>query len=382
MKSLFSPVLILCAAGLALLLSGCGGGGGGTNGGPQLITTPYSRNTGSVAQSLDLAGALNNVDAPAGKEYLILISSENGPVYYLNELEVPSTTAGFYPLSAGTTFTRGPSGGSSPMLANNEMALAGLARALARGTRGIRSGTRDTIPINFIGENGIQWVGSYAYTVSGSAVNSVLTVTGTRNSLTITVSIESDSDSTLTETSATTDYTFTYNYRITGMAGTDAIDLTATGDGDGDDTINFISLAGSGHQEEQTEYEIAVNDRVSYRSNTALNHSHLTTDGSNYQVTTSYTADTWLFAPDGYWVHAITTIDTDVTGSEFSLSVVGSDGYGMTFNGTTGTLTDANQNVLANLSYDDETGIVKVDYTFAMEVQGAPDYIEIDLYML
>ena len=381
MKSLFTPFLVLLAAGLALLLSGCGGGGGGTSG-PSLITTPYSRNTGPVAQSLDLTGALNDVDAPAGKDYLILINSENGPVYYLNELDVPSDTAGFYPLGQGETFSRNTAGGPSRLLAKNELTITGLARALARGTRGVRSGTRATVPIDFIGENGIHWIGSYAYTVAGTTVNSTLNVTGTRDSLTITVGIDSDSDSTLTETSATTEYAFTYSFQITGTTGTDVIDLEATGDGSGNDTVNFISFAGSGQQEEQTDYQIAVNDRVTYRANTSLNHSYLTTDGSNYQVNTSYTADAWLFAEDGYWVHAVTTITVNGSNSDFAFTVTGSDGYILTFDGATGTLTDAGQNVLANLSYDEGTGVIKVDFTFAMEVYGAPDYVEIDLFML
>lgn len=381
MKALFTQLLVLLAAGLALLLSGCGGGGSDSSG-PSLITTPYSRNTGPLAQSLDLVGALDNVDAPAGKEYLNLINLDNGPVYYLNELEVPSDIASFYALGQGEPVARNASGGTSRLLAKNEMAITALARALARSTRGVRSGARSTVPIDFIGENGIHWVGTHDYTVLGSTVGNTLNVTGTRDGLTITVNIDSDSDSTVTDTSISTEYAFTYSVRITGAIGTDAIELKATGDGDGNDTVNLISFAGNGRQQEQTDYQIAVNNRVTYRAKTSLDQSYLTPDGASYQVDTSYTADAWLFAEDGYWVHAVTTIDADGASDGFSFTATASDGYSITFDGVTGTLTDHAGSVLANLSYNAGTNKIKVDFTFAMEIlYGAPDYVEIELYM-
>jgi len=382
MKSLFSLLLVLLAAGLATFLSGCGGGGAGGSNDPALVADPFSRNAGPAGQAQDLAMAIDNVDAPAGKDFLLLISAE-GSVYYLNALDVPVDTAGFYPLAEGTTFSRGQSGGKSSLLAKNELAISGLARALAGGASGR---TRDTTPIDFTGDNGIHWIGSYATSDSGGTTTATLNVTGTRDELTMTIAIESNDDSTLTDTSSMTDYTFSYSFQVTGTVpgaiGNDAVDLTATGEGDGNDVINFVSLSGSGHQLEETTYRIAMNNRVIYRSTTSLNHSYLTTSGSS-SANTSYDTDAWLFsAVDGYWVHATTTSNLNGSNYTFALDAVASDGYTLTFDGTTGTLTDDADAVLATLSYDEETGITKVDFTPAVEAQGAPDYLEIDLYTL
>jgi hypothetical protein len=380
-KSLGS--LILLVSGLSLLISGCGGAG---TGGPSLKTDPYSRNTGPVAQAMDLTDALYNVDAPAGKDLLILISSESGPIFYLNALDVPATVPDFYPLPQVSASTQGRIGGTSPLMAKNEMTITALARALARGSRDARSSGRDTIPIDFIGENGVHWLGTYSYTVSGTVVTSVLNVTGTLDSLTIPIHIESDAGSTLSENSSATDYTFTYSFQITGtvddLTGANTIDLTATGSGNGNDTVTFSPLSSTGEQHEQTSYRIAVNNQITYQSTTSLDHSYATTDGSDYNYTLGYIANAWLFAADGYWVNGVVTIDATAVDYAYSFTADASDGYELTFDGDTGSLTDDEGSILANLSYDSFEGAIKVDFIPGMEALGAPDYIYLYLYML
>jgi|GEM_PF-1773575 len=384
-KSHASLYLVLLGAGLALLLNGCGSGGSEA-GGPSLKADPFSRNTGTVAQALDLCNALDGVDAPAGKEYLQLISSENGPVYYLNALEIPANLLDFYPLAQTAASTRGPAGGTGPLMAKNEITIAALARALARGSSAARGDGRDNIPIDFIGENGVHWVGTYSYTTVGTVVTSILDVTGTLDDLTVEIHIQSDAGSSLSENNSTTDYTFTYSFQITGtindvIAGSSTIDLTATGSGNGGDTVIFSPLSSSGNQHEQTRYQIAVNNRITYRSITSLDHSYTTTDGSDYDYTLEYSADAWLFAADGYWVHASVNIDDTDTDSTYSFDAEASDGYTLTFDGAAGLLADKQGVILANLNFDNDEDAIKVNFTVNMIWLGAPNFVYIYLQM-
>jgi len=373
--SLFLVPLIAC---LALLCSGCGGGGGSTFNPP-----PYSRNTGPASQSQDLSAALDNADAPTGKDLLALISSEYDLEYYLNDLNIPADAAGYYPLLTGSAFTRGRIGAKSPFMAKNEVAIAGLAKALARGAR---RGTRDTIPIDFIGDDGVHWQGSYSNNTIGSANTISMNVTGTRDNLTVVIHIVSTSDSVLSDNGSQTDSTFTYTFTVNGTVGDIAnpatIAWTASGSGSTSDRVTFSPSTANGSMYENTAYQISVNTQIVNKSTTALNYTYAITDGINYDSTLTYTADAWLFAEDSYWVHATTNISDTNAGYIAGFTVVASDGYRLTFDGSSGTLTDADGIVLANLSYDSTEYAIKVDFTLEMETQGAPDYVYICLSRL
>jgi len=361
---------------ITALFSGCGGGGGSAT----LENPPFSRHTGQAAQSQDLVGALDNVDRPTNREVLDYLNAPDDPEAFLGALNVPSTINGYYPLAPGLSSVRHQADGQSPMIAKNELIIATLARALTRNTR---SSERATTFIDYTGGNGIHWVGSYTYTTSGTVAVINLNVTGTRDMLAVTLQIDSTSNVTLNENSSNTHSSFSYSFEVNGSIGNDSAELKATGSGTGNSSVYFTPHVESGNMYEECYYRTSVNDRVKHRSTTELDLEYTTPEGAESDFTLDYSADVWLFAKDGYWVHVIANLDSSAGDSIYTLDALASDGFSLTFDGEAGFLFDDEDVLLADLSINlAEELAIKVDFTLTMQTQGTPDFAFIYLYML
>jgi len=366
MAKYISSVWLILLLAFAVLLAGCGGGGGG---GAALDNSPFSRDTGPTAQSGDLVGALDHVDAPNNGGITELLDPTTSTEDFLGLMAIPSTIAGYYPLLNDLPSTRFQTGARSPMMAKNELVIAALARALTRGAG------RGTEAIDFTGANGVHWVGSYTYTTSGPVVVIGMNVTGSRDTLGINIHLEANSDQSLSGSFSTSTSEFSYSFKVAGSVGTDTINLTASGTGNSDETVSLASSTDNGSMHEETNYLIAVNDRITYRSTTTLDLSYTSPDGIVYDSTLGYSADAWLFAPDGYWIHAVVSVNATPDDYPYTFTATASDGYTLTYDSNTdvGTLTDDSGTLLADLRYSSAEGAIRVDFTLEMEAQGAVD---------
>jgi len=362
---------------ISALFSGCGSGGGKS---ATLENPPFSRRTGQAAQSQDLVWALDNVDMPTNGEVLEYLNAPEDPETFLGALDVPSNIDGYYPLAPGIPSVRFQTGGQSPMMANNELIIAALARALTRKARG---SDRDTTFIDFTGGNGIHWVGSSSYTTSGAVTVINLNVSGTRGMLATTVQIDSTSNLTLDANSSTSHSNFSYSFEVNGSIGSNSIELKATGSGTSNNFITFTPYVDSGNMYEECFYRTIIDDHFKYRSTTEMDLDYTSPEGADEDFTLDYSADVWLFAKDGYWVHAIAVLDSATGNSTYTLDALASDGFSLVFDGEVGYLFDDEDSILANLSFNPaEELAIKVDFTPTMQAQGTPDYAFIYLYML
>ena len=372
-----SSGFLLAFSALVLFLAGCGGGGGASS---NIDATPFSRGTGPAQQAFDLVNAAHMVDYPTGQQEMLNLLDIADPSEILATLDYPDTLDYYYPLDTPPALAaRGSAAVKSPTQLRDEIVFSRLAGMLARQ---YRSGIRATQAIDFTSELGVHWVGSYSFTQSATSASAVVDVTGTRDNLRIVIRVNA-SFSTNTAMTTFSD-TFSYSLAVTNTvpsgSGTTPVAINATGSGTGNFTESELSVAID--QMMRSTYQHTVGGRIVWKSTTLLNISATTYDNSE-SYTYSYTADTWQFARDGYWVHA--TIEMQYSAQETispasfnesltqSFTIEASDGYQLTYDGETGLLRDNLGNTLATLTYDESSGAILVDFIPSINTQGIED---------
>ena len=361
---------------VGMIVSGCG------DSGPQrltLDTSSFARYTDQddprAERAYDLLDGTRRFSMPRLFGMGLGIGSLDDPVSILGSFNVPAETLDYYPLRAH--MKSGEPAQPQAWLTRAQITPGLLAGALARAARG---GTRATQTISFQDpDTGISWAGSYRYNEDWTEIT--LHVTGSREGMTIRLNLTANTEATTDFDGIAENMHFSYTLTISGQienreGGTDTVDGTITASGsvamdiDGDN--------GSLEQALSSRVTFAINKRICQQADTNIDV-HLTiTDDMMAGISLSIANDGWFFAPDGYWIHGSLSIDLSVVdGTEPTATVAfdleASDGYHLTLNNGTGTLTDESGNVLATLTLDMSGGYIDIDFTDELNALGLED---------